>query len=135
MFPDGWTLETNTHITLLCTVNISPLQASPFYVSEKAKIQVVAQSNFSSKNLSGASIISFLPSSMGFFADDRLFRDHLETSGLKPEKMEMIEGNVLGNPGIRQEDSEMKIIVVDELGWNIDYSTMSVGHLGYCFLC
>jgi hypothetical protein len=33
VFPDGWTLETNTHITLLCTVNISPLQASPFYVS------------------------------------------------------------------------------------------------------
>jgi hypothetical protein len=66
---------------------------------------------------------------MGFSADDLLFRDHLETM-----KMEMIAGNILGKSGIRQEDSERKIIVVDEPGWNIDYSTMSACTFGLLFL-
>jgi hypothetical protein len=65
---------------------------------------------------------------MGFSVDDLIFRDHLETM-----KMEMIAGNILGKSGIRQEDSERKIIVVDEPGWNIEYNIMSVAHLGYCF--
>jgi len=112
-FPDGWMSETNKNSTLLCTVNNSPPQASPVLDSEKAKIQVVAESNFASKEPSDASIISCLSSSMGFSAD-LLFHGHLETSRLKPEKMEMIAGNVLGNPGIRQEDSEGQIAVVDE---------------------
>lgn len=113
-FPDGWTSETKENGTFLCTVNNSPLQASPVLASENANIQLVAESNRASKELNDASIISCLSSSMGVAADDLLFQGHFETSGLKPEKMEMMLGNVLGNPGILQGDSEGRIAEVDE---------------------
>lgn len=112
--PDGWRSEAKENSTFLCTVNNSPLQASPVLASEKANIQLVVESNCASKVLNDASIITCLSPSMGVAADDLLFQGHFDTSGLKPEKMEMIPGNVLDNPGILQGDSEGPIAVVDE---------------------